>query len=63
MAMIIDGVAGVTYTAKAIATPKTSSSSSSNDAQTTLNGSFLNVLRIAPLMITGGIVFGASTLF
>ncbi|KAJ3895528.1 PLC-like phosphodiesterase [Lentinula edodes] len=55
---------GVTYTAKAIATPKTSSSSSSssNDAQTILDGSFLNVLRIAPLMITGGIVFGASTL-
>ncbi|KAF5388503.1 hypothetical protein D9757_004603 [Collybiopsis confluens] len=56
---------GVTYTSKAIATPKTSSSSSSasassNNAQMLLDISlFMTFLQVAPSLVIGGAIFGA----
>jgi hypothetical protein len=61
---------GVTYTPKAIASPKsqtsstTSPSSSSNHAQSMLDiSAFMNFLHVAPLLMTGGMVLGAWTVF
>jgi len=57
---------GVTYNAKAIATPITSSSSgsssgssssSSNHAQALLDVPSMTLLRVAPVMIISGILF------
>jgi hypothetical protein len=58
----------VTYIPKAIATPKTSSSSSSSSSSnhaTSLphTSSLTNLLRLAPLMVTSGVVLGAWSLY